>query len=287
MILIADSGATKTDWACISLENDFRTDFSSQGYNPNYITGPQIIEDIIKSAPDGFPFDDVTDIYFYGAGVTELQYPFMTETFGQVFKNSSVFVSMDLLAAARSLLGSREGFAAILGTGTNSCLYDGRKIIHNVDSLGFILGDEGSGAYLGKKMLVDFVRGKMPENVSRLIAGEVKMNGDEIIDRIYTKPFPNRFCAGFSKFIGHHVETFPYFRNLVTDAFRAFFSEIVCHYPDYKNYTFNCVGSVAFYYKDLLSLVAEENGMKTGIINKSPLDGLVKFHKSESGNEKR
>ena len=279
MILIADSGASKTDWACVSREAGAAIRFTSQGYNPNYITGPQIVEDILKNLPAGFPVDDVREIYFYGAGVTELQYPFMRETLKKVFtKAETVFIAMDTLASCRALLQAEPGFAAILGTGANSCLYDGCNEGLNVDSCGFILGDEGSGGNLGKRMITDYIRRNMPQKVYRIVGEALGKNNDELLDQIYTKPFPNRYCAQYAKFIAQHLDFDPYFPNLVTDAFRQFFLLIVTHYPDYKKYTFNAVGSVAYYFKPLLQKVVEEFGMKMGVILQAPMEGLIKYH---------
>lgn len=279
MILIADSGASKTDWACVEREGDRRIFFQSQGYNPNYITQPQIVEDILANLPGGFPVNEVLEIYFYGAGVTPLQYPFMEETLRKVFtKAKTVFIAMDTLASCRALLQTKPGFAAILGTGANSCLYDGCNEGLNVDSCGFILGDEGSGGNLGKRLITDYIRHNMPDNVYELVGKELDRNNDELLDVIYTKPFPNRFCAQYAKFIHDNLDFDPYFPELVTDAFRQFFKLIVTHYPDYTKYTFNAVGSVAYYFKPLLQPVVEEFGMKMGNILKAPMEGLVKYH---------
>ena len=282
MILIADSGATKTEWACVSREGATRISFFSQGYNPNYITGPQIVQDILDNLPEFFPTDKVSEIYFYGAGVTELQYPFMDETLRKVFtKADRVFIAMDTLASCRALLQREAGFAAILGTGANSCLYDGCNEGLNVDSCGFILGDEGSGGYLGKRLITDYIRHNMPENVYELVGKELRKSNEELIDTIYTKPFPNRFCAQYAKFINKNLDFDPYFPALVTDAFRKFFTRIVTHYPDYKQYTFNAVGSVAYFFKPLLQKVVEEFGMRMGTVLQAPMEGLIKYHLNE------
>ena len=279
MILIADSGATKTEWACISKDGATRIGFFSQGYNPNYITGMQIVSDIRTNLPQGLSPDLVDEIYFYGAGVTELQYPFMEKTLREVFpKAEKVFIAMDTLASCRALLQREPGFAAILGTGANSCLYDGCNEGLNVDSCGFILGDEGSGGYLGKRMITDFIRRNMPPKVYELVGQELGRTNDELIDIIYTKPFPNRFCAQYAKFICAHLDFDPYFPELVTDAFRKFFERIVTHYPDYQSYTFNSVGSVGYYFKPLLEKVVEEFGMKMGTVLQAPMEGLIQYH---------
>jgi len=279
MILIADSGSTKTDWACVSQDGSRVIKFRSQGYNPNYISKEDISADVKKNLPEGFPTDEVTEIDFYGAGVTELQYPLMRKALQAVFKNATTAnIAMDTLASARALLGHQSGFAAILGTGTNTCLYDGENQTLNIDSLGFILGDEGSGAYLGKRMICDFIRGDMPKEVSEIVAKKLGKNGDELIDQIYTQPFPNRYCAQFAPFIKENMPKYPYFNDLVEDAFRAFFQDIVSHYPDYRKYKFNCVGSIGYYFRDILESVARDFGMEMGVILQAPMEGLIKYH---------
>lgn len=279
MILIADSGATKTEWGCVSKDGASRIGFFSQGYNPNYITGSQIVADIRANLPAALDPGMVEEIYFYGAGVTPMQYSFMEKTLREVFTRAEkVFIAMDTLASCRALLQREPGFAAILGTGANSCLYDGCNEGLNVDSCGFILGDEGSGGYLGKRMITDYIRGNMPERVHELVGKELGMSNEELIDTIYTKPFPNRFCAQYARFINENLDFDPYFPTLVTDAFRKFFERIVTHYPDYRKYTFNSVGSVGYYFRPLLEPVVAEFGMKMGTVLKAPMEGLIRYH---------
>lgn len=280
MILIADSGASKTDWACISKKSQDFFRFSSYGYNPNYISGDSIVSDIKRNVPEGLDSGNVKEIYYYGAGVTPLQYPFVEKTLLEVFKNAEkIFIAMDTLASCRALLMDKPGFAAILGTGANSCLYDGKKEIMNVDSCGFILGDEGSGAYLGKRLITDYIRRNMPDKVYKIVSKELCADNDKLLDIIYTKPFPNRFCAGYAKFILAQCEFDPYFRELASDSFRQFFDKIVTHYPEYKKYTFNAVGSIAYYYRKFIEPVVDEYGMKTGRILIAPMDGLIEYHR--------
>jgi N-acetylglucosamine kinase-like BadF-type ATPase len=279
MILIADSGATKTEWAAVNRDGSGRISFFSQGYNPNYISGKDIVADIRATLPAGFDPLLVESIYFYGAGVTPMQYGFMEKTLREVFTAAGeVFIAMDTLASCRALLQREAGFAAILGTGSNSCLYDGCNEGLNVDSCGFILGDEGSGGYLGKRLITDFIRHNMPENVYALTQRELVLDNEQLIDTIYTKPFPNRFCAQYARFISQNLVTDPYFPGLVTDSFRKFFERIVTHYPDYQKYTFNSVGSVGYYFRPLLEKVAAEFGMKVGVVLKAPMEGLIKYH---------
>lgn len=283
MIIIADSGSTKTDWACVRENSMNVIRFKSLGYNPNFISGEDIHNDILKNLPMRFPTAEVNEVYFYGAGVSELDYDFMRGVLLGVFPNAGkVFVAMDLLGAARALLGHEAGFAAILGTGTNSCLYDGEKETLNIDSLGFILGDEGSGGYIGKALLRDYMRGNMPPEIISEVKPLINKSIDEIIEQIYRKPKANRYCAEFCKWVGDHRHAHPYYHDLMLGAFRDFFRNIVSLYPDYRKYKFNCVGSVAFHYSDLLGQTAEEFGMKMGDIIKAPIDGLIEFHKPQA-----
>lgn len=279
MILIADSGSTKTDWACIWKDGANIARFRSLGYNPNYISGEEIHNDILRNLPDGFPPEAVKEVYFYGAGVSELDYGFMQDVLGGIFTNAeTIFVAMDLLGAARALLGHDAGFAAILGTGTNSCLYDGEKETLNIDSLGFILGDEGSGGYIGKCFLRDYLRGNMPPEIISEVKPVIGKTLDEVIEQVYRRPQANRYCARFCQWVGDHRHEHPYYHDLMMNAFRDFFRNIVSLYPGYRDYRFNCVGSVAYHYKDLLGLAAAEFGMEMGAIIKAPIDGLVRFH---------
>ena len=279
MILIADSGATTTTWCALDRGNVVAR-FESEGYNPNYITLDYMVADIRKALPADFDPLAVDHVYFYGAGVTELQYGFVREAIAQVMPNAETFVAMDLLASARALLGHKAGFAAILGTGTNSCLYDGERITLNIDSLGFILGDEGSGAYMGKRMLVDYVRGRVSDAARRVIEAAVPYNGDEIIDIIYTKPFPNRFCGQYGKLI-HDNLSIPYFHDLAEDSFCQLFEQIISLYPDYRSYAFNCVGSVGWYFQDVLKPVVRRYGMEVGTLLRTPMEGLIHYHQED------
>lgn len=279
MILIADSGASKTDWACVDRHSNRQIRFTSQGYNPNFISEQAIIDDLRAAKPSELDPLEVDEIYFYGAGVTELQYPLMRRVLLTVFPAAELIsIAMDTLASCRALLQREPGFAAILGTGANSCLYDGCNEGLNVDSCGFILGDDGSGANLGKRMITDYIRRNMPPKVYREVGRALGKNNDELLDQIYTKPFPNRFCAQYAIFIQDHYDFDPYFRNLTTESFRDFFRNVVTHYPNYRSYEFNAVGSIAYFHRPLLEPVVAEFGMKMGKIMRAPMDGLIKYH---------
>lgn len=277
--LIADSGSTKTDWCCLECGSGRQLRFTSQGYNPNYMTRAEIAADMLRCLPSDLDTDSIDEVYFYGAGVTPMQYPFIESILRSVFPAlDGVSVAMDTLAAARALLGRKPGLAVILGTGMNSCLYDGEEEVLNIDSCGFIMGDEGSGGYIGKTLLRDFIRGDMPAYAGKIVAAKVRMSPEEIIDTIYTKPFPNRFCAQYSRFVKMHLGSGPYFRELVESSFRDLFRNVISRYPNYRDYSFNCVGSVGYGFKDILEGVVSEYGMKVGRIVRTPMPGLVEYH---------
>ncbi|HEY1025845.1 MAG TPA: N-acetylglucosamine kinase [Sphingobacteriaceae bacterium] len=278
MIIIADGGSTKTNWCLINQEGK-KIYFNTEGYNPYFADTDYIYNSLKASLPQDLEKEKIQEVNYYGAGVhNEEKALIVKKAIQAIFNNAEVHVGHDLLAAARALLGTSAGFAAILGTGTNTCIYDGKDITHQIDSLAYILGDEGSGCYIGKKLLGDYVRGYMPEAVRESFWNTYKLTPDEIIDTVYTKPLANRFCASFSKFVYDNNLNIEYTRNLVKTSFEDFFRNIVSHYPDYQNYTFNCIGSVGYNFRNVLEEVAAEFGMKVGKIVRSPIDDLVKFH---------
>jgi len=278
MILIADGGSTKTHWSLISKDLNTK-DFYSEGYNPYFVDEEYIVTSLQNVLPEDLIPEKVEKIYFYGAGVHNKEKAAVLErAFAQIFTKANIFIEHDLLAACRALLNKEQGFAAILGTGTNTALYDGNDISYHIDSAAYILGDEGSGCYIGKKFLTDLVRGTLPQTIKDSFAQTYTYTIDEILDRIYTKPLVSRFCASFSEFVANHLDN-EHIYKLVEGAFDDFFKNLVSLYPDYQKYEFNSVGSVGFYFKDILSAVAEKYGMKTGKILKSPIEGLLIYHK--------
>lgn len=278
MIIIADGGSTKTNW-CLLDDSNKKIYFNTEGYNPYFVDSEYIVNSLKKGLPDDLPFDKITEVNYYGAGVHNAEKAeIVAIAMKKVFPSAEVEIGHDLLAAARALLGTEAGFAAILGTGTNSCIYDGNEITYNIDSAAYILGDEGSGSYIGKKLLTDFIRGLMPKAVAESFFETYKLTPDEIMDNVYTKPLANRFCASFSKFVYDNNVNIEYTRKIVDDAFEAFFKNLVSNYPDYQNYTFNCIGSVGYNFRNVLEEKANAYGMKVGKILRSPIDDLVSFH---------
>jgi glucosamine kinase len=278
MILIADGGSTKCSWCQLDDAHN-RVYFNTEGYNPDFMDTAAIVASLNQHLPSTLPREEVTDVHFYGAGVSSAQKAeVIAAALRQVFPKTKAHVTEDLLAAARALLGHKPGFAAILGTGTNSCLYDGEKIIYNVDSLGYFLGDEGSGSYFGKRLLRDYLRGLLPDGLQEIFKETYSLGSrNDILDRLYNQPLPNRYLANFAKFAYDHNNV-SYCREIVLEGFETFFQNLVLHYPRFQEYTFNCVGSVGYNFRDVLTQVAKNHDMEVGKIIRSPIDDLVAYH---------
>lgn len=278
MILVADSGSTKTDWGVIT-DGSATTYFSTSGYNPFFMDIDSLRDTISKEVGEHVDTAGVDNVFFYGAGCQGSQVSNMEQALQQVFTEAvAVEVSVDLLAAAKALLGDHPGFAAILGTGTNTCLYDGNAITYHVDSLGFLLGDEGSGAAIGKRILSDFLRDQMDSTIQDAFVRKYALDEDTIMEQVYASPHPNRYCASFTRFLDEPEAAGTYRDRIVGEAFQAFFEKLVCLYPGYQSLTFNCVGSIGFHFSDLLMIEAEKRGMKMGLILPTVIEKLTLYH---------
>lgn len=282
MILIADSGSTKTDWVLISKNSSAHQIYSTVGYNPYFIDSIGITNSINENLKNNFDFNSIEEVYFYGAGCSNNEKRQSVKlALERCFVHAKhIFIGHDLLASARALLGNKPGFAAILGTGTNTCLFDGKEVSLNIDSLGFMLGDEGSGCYIGRKIVRDFMRNYLPADLQKSFKETFKIeNNEQILSAVYSNKFPNRYLASFCKFAGDHIEN-KHIINIVQISFRDFFQNLVSKYPDYKKYELNCVGSVGFTFKHILEEVANAYEMKLGKVIRSPIDGLIDFHQN-------
>lgn len=276
MQLIADSGSTKVDWRAIKDDGSI-VEISTEGINPVFITPEEIVKILShKLLPVIGP--GVKNVYFYGAGVVSPQLiATLSESFKKVFPESETFAASDVLAAARALCGHNPGIACIMGTGSNSCFYDGENIAKNVRAGGFILGDEASGGVLGKKLISDFIKGLLPAHIQAEFDKRYDLDYMKVVEKVYKQPMPSRFLASFAPFINEFIAD-PYMENLVNTSFDEFFKRNISQY-DYKNHTVNFVGSIAYYFKDKLVAAAEKNGMKVGRVLKTPIEGLVEYHK--------
>ena len=275
MILIADSGSTKTDW-CVVENGEFILRFKTRGMNPFFQTEEEIGKEIEAGLLPSLKDFEPSAIYFYGAGCAFPEKNNMIRRAVNRYLSVPVEVGSDLLAAARALCGDQPGIACIMGTGSNSCYYDGREIVKNVSPLGFILGDEGSGAVLGKLLIGDVLKDQLSPALKDQFLTQYELTPALIMDKVYRQPFPNRFLAGFSPFIREHLDE-PAIWELFTRAFLAFFTRNVKQY-DYFELPVHLVGSVAWYYQDILKEIAFDLGIRLGTIARSPMEGLIAYH---------
>ena len=279
MKLIADSGSTKTDWRLIS-SDEVIASFQTEGLNPYFKSIEDILE-VLKA--DVLPnIKDVTlisSIYFYGAGCSSTEKSKIIENaFRSLFVSSKVIVEHDLLGAAIALCGDKKGIAVILGTGSNSCLFDGRNIVKEQSSLGYILGDEGAGSNIGKQLITDFLYQNMPVHMSVQLQEKFNLSKDLILDKIYKEPLANRYLASFLKWVGEYIDDEEYLQTLVLNSFDNFFKQHIINYPDYKECSVNVVGSVGYFFKEYLHIIAFKHEVKLGNIIRTPIEGLIDYH---------
>lgn len=280
MILIADCGSTKIDW-CLLNKNKVEKQVFTMGINAVMLTQEEIRARIAAELMGelGDLAQNVRAVFFYGAGCIS------EEVCGNVARAiranipaaETIEVYTDLLAAARALCGRQPGIACIMGTGSNSCLYDGEAITSNVSPLGFILGDEGSGAVLGKLFLGDVLKRQLRPELCAQFLDEYELDLLGIIRRVYREPQPNRFLASVTPFLSKHIDT-PEIHRLVLDSFRAFFRRNIRQYENFDKLKVNFIGSIAYYFRPVLEEAAAAEGCTVGNIVKSPMEGLVKYH---------
>ena len=278
MKLIADSGSTKTAW-CLLSDDGSQQLFQTQGINPFQQTESEIC-DVLQDEllpqlpPQGF-VSSLLEIYFYGAGCTPEASPKVASALRSALSaDAQIEVQSDMLGAARALCGDKAGIVAILGTGSNSCYYDGKRIVKNVSPLGFILGDEGSGAYIGKRLVGDILKHQLPAAVCSQFLEETKLTQAKIIQRTYREPFPNRFLASLSPFCARHRDD-DAIHSLLIDCFRQFFLRNI---SAYEGSTVHFVGSVGYYYQPEIQAAASLLGYTVGNVLKDPLQGLIAYH---------
>jgi len=274
MILIADSGTTKTEWCLITDRGDLETVITS-GINPFYQDAENISAILQKEFTGVKKFDA---IYFYGAGcINQEKQNIVREALLNVFKVTNIFVGSDLLAAAHSLCQEQSGVVCILGTGSNSCYYNGNEIVANVSPLGFILGDEGSGAVLGKKLIGDVLKKQLPQSLIDDFFETYQTTAAGILENVYKKPFPSRYLAGFTKFLSKNIKH-PEIEKIVTNSFRDFVTRNLLQYSEIRQTPIHFTGSIAFHFEAQLRKVIEEQNLMLGRIVQAPMEGLIKYH---------
>lgn len=275
--IIADSGSTKTDWVINSSE--YSQEIQTLGMNP-YTNSESSLRETIVNFKEGIDvhFEDEIQIYFYGAGCASSESKrLIAKSLSEQFPNAQIKVEHDLLAAARSACGTSPGLTAILGTGSNTCLYDGSDIVENRKALGFILGDEGSGSYIGKRVLRDYLNEKMPADLHSSFEGYLGLTDHQIFKKVYQDIQPNRFLASHTKWLTEYVNT-EYAQEILDDAFSDLFEGHITKYSDYQKYSLNVVGSIGAVFYEELKKVADKYQTTIGKVIKSPIEGLVEFH---------
>lgn len=277
MKLIADCGSTKIDWVVLDGEKVVGTATTS-GMNALMMSVEEMSERIKKELVPQIESSSITEVYYYGAGCIGQACNDVAEAVRKNFANVNVVeVNSDLLAAARALCGKNKGIACILGTGSNSCYYDGEKIVKNVSPLGYILGDEGSGAVLGKLLVGDLFKEQLPAHLCNKFYDRFHLDRLEIITRVYKQPGANKFLASLSPFLCENIEE-PAIHRLVLNAFKSFFVRNVENYDNFRDLPCNFVGSVAYHYRQVLEEAALTFGINIDKVIKSPMEGLINYH---------
>lgn len=274
--LIADSGATKCEW-CL-LEDGKKKTIHTQGISPYFLNEQQILALLEKSLLPKLKSAIITEVHFYGTGLSNpLNVTILKTVLKKCFKKAKIKVETDLTAAARALCGKNKGIACILGTGSNSCYYDGKKMSKNSPGIGYILGDEGSGAYLGKKVIQHFLYGTFDEELQARFEKRFLTNAIEILENVYKKPLANRYLASFTIFLaenrGHYM-----IENIIEDGLNDFFFTHIYKYRESWTLPINFIGSVAFGFKDVLQELCNTYELELGKVMKAPMKGLIEFH---------
>jgi N-acetylglucosamine kinase-like BadF-type ATPase len=280
MILIADSGATKTHWVLID-KKEVSEELYTRGFNPYYYEADQFEESLSRELHGALPIEAVRKIYFYGSGISsEGNQEIVRRALHTVFPAASIHTHHDLHGAAIALLGNQKGIACILGTGSNSCLWNGKKIIANVPSLGYMLGDEGSGTYIGKILTRDVLIGDADSEVTEHFYAFNEMDFGSALDRIYKDADPNLFFSAQAKFLRNNMHL-PYCREVVKRSFQDFVKVQLSKYSGYDALPVSFTGSIASNFQDVLMEVLKEWGITLGKIMKEPMEGMIEFHLGE------
>ena len=274
--LFADGGGTKTEWRLI--DGTSKKSFFTPGMSPYHLSKTAIEELLLSELPAYVLTKKVDEIYYYGTGCkTKVKADIVTKSLKAIFPMAKVYVTHDLMGAAIATCGNHAGIVSILGTGSNSCIYNGKRMVKNSPGLGYILGDEGSGAYLGRKVVQHFLYGVFDEELNSSFINTFKTSKNEILHKVYKESFANRYLAGFTKFLSQHRGHFM-IENIIEDGLRDFFDQHLLSYPKYSSYTFHFVGGVAFHFKDKIAELCKYYGFKLGKIVQQPINGIAQFH---------
>jgi len=281
MKLIADSGSTKTAWCLLDTDGNARRIEDTLGLNPHYIDAEGIVNELkthlLPQIKD--QLESIEEFHFYGAGCsTPRDVLIVKDALMSCFPDQRVEVEHDLLGAARALCQRESGLACILGTGSNSCYYDGKNVVDNISALGFVLGDEGGGANLGRMLIRSYFYRDMPEDLRTTFQNKYQLTKEELFKNVYHRPLPNRYVAGFSRFVGEH-RLHPYMNGLISQNFEGFITNHLAKYELGSKLPVHFIGSIAIAFESELRSTLNRFGMTGGNFIKNPIDGLNKFHK--------
>ncbi|CAL2102150.1 N-acetylglucosamine kinase-like BadF-type ATPase [Tenacibaculum sp. 190130A14a] len=279
MILIADGGSTKADWIAINNQKEEVFRVRTLGLNPAVVPQDELKNRIINMFQLMNIKDSVTEIYFYGAGCgTEKPSAILTQLLQNIFTNAEVHVAEDMLAAVYASAGKTPSIVCILGTGSNSCYFNGNSMEMLVPSLGYILMDEASGNYFGKKLIRDFYYEKMPKTIAKKFKEAFNLDADHIKHHLYKETNPNMYLASFAKFMFDYKDE-KYVKKLIRKGFIEFFKHRILPYQKTKETPIYFIGSIAFYFRDILEKVANKYDLEITEVIQRPIDNLVSFHK--------
>jgi glucosamine kinase len=276
-ILIADSGATKCEWRLIMGKKKQASVFT-QGISPYFLQTEQVVALLTEELLPRMGKEPVYEVYYYGTGCSNpVNRKMIAKALKKVLPQSKIFVDHDLMGAAKALCGNHKGIACIVGTGSNSCYFNGKKIIKNSPGIGYILGDEGSGAYLGKKVIQYYLYDTFDEELKYKFNQKYNIDRLAIIDKVYKQPLANRYLASFSMFLadnrGHYM-----IENIIEDGLNDFFFQHLCKYNESWTLPINFVGGIAFGFKDVIASLCQAYEFELGKILKTPMDGLIDYH---------
>jgi N-acetylglucosamine kinase-like BadF-type ATPase len=277
MILVADSGSSKTDWL-LHIPQQEPLAFRTAGLNPYFLTEKEIIKILKEQAPEMIAYaPSVKEIYFFGAGCSSPdRHEIISNAISFLFKSAFISVDSDLLGCAYATCGHEKGLCCVLGTGSNISYFDGEEIYDGKHGLGFVLGDEGAGTWFGKTLITDYLYGKMPLEVAQLFHNEYRLDKETVITNVYQKQSPNSYLASFARFLTT-VRTTPYAQDLICRGFQEFIDTDIKSYPQYTTHKCHFVGSIAYIFSDELKALCIKNGVHPGKIIKEPIHDLMQF----------
>jgi glucosamine kinase len=277
MILVADSGSSKTDWL-LAITPQETKQFRTSGLNPYFLTEKEIVKILQEQAPEMIAYAaKIKEIYFFGAGCSSPdRHEIVSNALSQLFTKSYISIDSDLLGSAYATCGHEKGLCCVLGTGSNISFFDGEDIHAGKHGLGFVLGDEGSGTWFGKALITDFLYGNMPGDIHQKFNDDYHLDKDLVIKNVYQKPGANSYLASFSKFLSNIRET-EYAQKLLNAGLLEFIETNIKSYPEYNRYKCNFVGSIAYVFQDELATLCKANGVRVGKVIRQPIHDLVAF----------